>query len=123
MTLPGTILCIYVVRRFGRRSTIVLSGLVYGTTCLLVALVPQGHFAHDWPRIALAAISLTAMSVAFPALYLYSGELLPTVARNGGLGAASMFARMGSMLAPFILTTVSRRCVLNSGNLNCLDFS
>lgn len=115
MTLPGTLLCIYTVSRFGRRSSIVVSGLIYGTACILVALVPEDRFSHDWPRIVLAAISLTAMSVTFPALYLYSGELLPTVARNGGMGAASMFARLGSMLAPFILTTVRNSKNSNDG--------
>lgn len=107
VTIPGTILCIYVVRQFGRKATIISSGLLYGLTTMLVAAVPVGHFSHDWPKIALAGISLTGMSVTFPALYLYSGELLPTIARNGGMGAASMFARFGSMIAPFVLATVS----------------
>jgi len=106
VTLPGTLLCIYVVRRFGRRSTIVVSALVYGASCMMIALVPKGDYYHDWPRVMLAALALSSMSVTFPALYLYSGELLPTVVRNGGMGASSMFARLGSMIAPFILTTV-----------------
>ncbi|KAL0276169.1 UNVERIFIED_CONTAM: hypothetical protein PYX00_003792 [Menopon gallinae] len=104
VTIPGTLLCIYVVKRFGRRKTIILSGIVYGITCMLVGAVPAGRFPHEWPKIVFAGIALVSMSITFPALYLYSGELLPTVARNGGLGASSMFARFGSMIAPFILS-------------------
>ncbi|KAK6636636.1 hypothetical protein RUM43_010298 [Polyplax serrata] len=104
VTIPGTLLCIFFVKRFGRKRTIIVSGLTYGLTCILVTAFPSGAYAHDWPKILFAAISLTSMSVAFPALYLYAGELLPTVARNGGLGVSSMFARIGSMTAPFVLS-------------------
>lgn len=38
-----------------------------------------------------------------PALYLFTGELYPTVLRNAGVGASVMFSRMGSMLAPLII--------------------
>lgn len=109
VTIPGTLLCIYFVKKLGRKRTIIASGIAYGVSCILVAAVPSHVYFHDWPKIIFATISLTCMSVAFPALYLYSGELLPTVARNGGLGASSMFARIGSMLAPFALTTVSNQ--------------
>lgn len=37
-------------------------------------------------------------------MYLYAGELFPTVVRNSGVGLASTVARLGSMLAPFVAT-------------------
>lgn len=37
-----------------------------------------------------------------PALYLFTGELYPTVVRNAGVGGAVMFSRIGSMLAPLV---------------------
>ena len=64
-------------------------------------------FPGDWPRSLLAGLAVLGMSITFPALYLYSGELLPTVVRNAGLGASSMCARLGSMAAPFVLALVS----------------
>lgn len=39
-----------------------------------------------------------------PTLYLYSGELYPTLGRNVGVGGVTTFARVGSMVAPFILS-------------------
>lgn len=38
-----------------------------------------------------------------PALYLFTGELYPTVLRNAGVGCTVMCARIGSMLAPLVI--------------------
>lgn len=38
-----------------------------------------------------------------PALYLYSGELFPTVGRNVGVGGVTTFARIASMIAPLLV--------------------
>lgn len=38
-----------------------------------------------------------------PALYLFTGELYPTVLRNAGVGCTVMCARIGSMMAPLVI--------------------
>lgn len=60
-----------------------------------------------WLRLLLACSSIVGMSVSFTTVYLFSGELFPTVIRNIGVGASSMFARVGSILAPFVVSLVS----------------
>lgn len=55
----------------------------------------------------LASFGIVGMSIAFPDVYLFSGELFPTVVRNAGVGSSSMCARIGSMAAPFIAGLVS----------------
>lgn len=39
-----------------------------------------------------------------PAMYLFTGELFPTVARNAGVGSSLMFSRVGSMIAPLVVS-------------------
>ena len=47
------------------------------------------------------------ISGSFSIIYLYSGELFPTVVRTTGVGAGSMHARIGGLLAPFVADLVS----------------
>ena len=44
---------------------------------------------------------------AYAIIYLYSSELFPTSIRNSCMGACSMMARVGSMLAPLSLSVSS----------------
>ena len=45
---------------------------------------------------------------AFASIYLVAAELFPTEVRQTGLGSSSMFARVGSMLAPLIGRELSK---------------
>lgn len=51
--------------------------------------------------------SLPFRCISFPTVYLYAGELFPTVIRNVAIGLASMIARIGSMIAPFVASGLS----------------
>lgn len=97
LELPGTFLCIYTMKRFGRKRTLIASNTLCGICMLLIAVLPAY-------QVSLASIALIGMSISFPTVYLYAGELFPTVVRNVGIGAASMIARIGSMVAPFIIS-------------------
>nr|CAD7197330.1 unnamed protein product [Timema douglasi] len=100
--MPGCVVCIYFMGRFGRRNTMISSQMLAATACLLIAVVPQGEGKPEWPKVMLAGLGIVGMSFSFPTVYLYSGELFPTVVRNVGVGSASMCARIGSMVAPFV---------------------
>ena len=56
-----------------------------------------------------AAISTAAfggrfcLSASFAVLYVYASELFPTVARSAGMGISSLSARIGGIIAPFIV--------------------
>lgn len=98
LELPGTLLCIYTMKRFGRKRTLISSNTLAGICMVLIAFFPTA-------QVPLASIALIGMSMSFPTVYLYAGELFPTVVRNVGIGTASMIARIGSMVAPFLLST------------------
>lgn len=57
-------------------------------------------------KFILASLGIVGSSIAFPTIYLFSGELFPTVVRNVGVGSASMCARIGSVIAPFVSSLV-----------------
>ncbi|CAH1118752.1 unnamed protein product [Phaedon cochleariae] len=103
IAVPGALLCILLVGRAGRRATLAGSHLFTACCFLAVIAVPKGQYSHDWPRVVLAGCGITGISISMPALYLWTGELYPTVLRNAGVGTSIMFSRIGSMLAPVVV--------------------
>jgi hypothetical protein len=55
----------------------------------------------------LAMLGKLGISGSFAVIYVFSAELFPTVARSSGVGAGSMSARTGGLLAPFLADLVS----------------
>uniref|UniRef100_A0A3Q0SVD5 Organic anion transporter X n=1 Tax=Amphilophus citrinellus TaxID=61819 RepID=A0A3Q0SVD5_AMPCI len=54
-------------------------------------------------RTTLACLGKAFTSASFTTVYLYTGELYPTVIRQTGMGFVSTMARAGSMAAPAVL--------------------
>ncbi|CAH1134400.1 unnamed protein product [Ceutorhynchus assimilis] len=104
ISLPGTIICVFLVSNYGRRMTISYSYLLTATCSLLILAFPKGVYVFDWPRVILAGIGIIGLSISIPAMYLFTGELYPTVMRNSGVGLAMMFSRLGSMIAPILVS-------------------
>ena len=55
----------------------------------------------------MAMLGKMAISASFNMLYLYTGELMPTVVRSVGLGSCSMVARIAGMVAVYSSDLVS----------------
>ena len=64
-----------------------------------------------WLLITLSVIGKLCIGSGFEVLYIISSELFPTVVRNAGLGSSSACARVGSMLAPYIVQLVCLPCL------------
>uniref|UniRef100_A0A3P8RVC3 Solute carrier family 22 member 6 n=1 Tax=Amphiprion percula TaxID=161767 RepID=A0A3P8RVC3_AMPPE len=54
-------------------------------------------------RTVLACLGKAFTSASFTTVYLYTGELYPTIIRQTGMGFVSTFSRVGSMAAPAVL--------------------
>ncbi|XP_055701896.1 organic cation transporter protein isoform X2 [Phlebotomus papatasi] len=104
ITLPGTVLGIYCMKAWGRKYTLIASNALCGVSILAIAFVPEGSAVVV---VVLASSGMIGMSISFPTVYLYAGEIYPTVVRNIGMGTSSMIARIGSMLAPFVVGAIS----------------
>ncbi|XP_067642219.1 organic cation transporter protein-like [Eurosta solidaginis] len=99
LSIPGTLICYPMAKYFGRRVTLFVSNLISGIPLMIMAFVPS---LSSTMTVAMATIGLFGASMSFPTVYLYGGELFPTVVRNSGLGLCSFVGRLGSIVAPFI---------------------
>ncbi|KAK4883225.1 hypothetical protein RN001_006544 [Aquatica leii] len=97
--LPGTFVAIWLTKRFGRKYTLIGANILTGLSFLFISLVP---YDLDWVKVFLGTVGIFGLSLCFPTVYIYSGELYPTVIRNIGVGTSSTCARIGSMLAPYV---------------------
>lgn len=100
--LPGTLLCIYTIRAWGRKCTLFVSNTLIGVCLLLLAYDFNPNTIIMQKQLSLETIAMIGVNISLPAVYLFSGELLPTVVRGAGIGIALMIYQIGPILVPFI---------------------
>ncbi|XP_032089801.1 solute carrier family 22 member 6-A-like [Thamnophis elegans] len=86
----------------GRRATQASSVILAGLAILVNILVPSDLRTL---RTFLAVLGKGCLASSFNCLYLYTGELYPTVIRQTGMGLGSTLARVGGIVAPMIKMT------------------
>ena len=59
-----------------------------------------------WVTVLLSLLGKVGSSSAFSTVFLYSAEFFPTTIRNSALGVANFSARVGGMIAPYIVDLV-----------------
>lgn len=70
---------------------------------LFSALIPPEPF---WIKTTVACVGTLSLAQSFCTVYIYAGEIFPTIVRNQGVGSCSLFGRIGAMIAPFIANLV-----------------
>lgn len=98
LALCGSLLAVPLMNIMGRRTIILCCHVVCATCLFLLAFKPDSMFS-----VVCAIIGTMCSFVVFLVVYLYTSELFPTVVRNAAMGFSSMVARIGSMIAPFII--------------------
>ncbi|XP_068187519.1 solute carrier family 22 member 6 [Antennarius striatus] len=98
--IPAKLMALAMLSFLGRR--------VSQATCLFVAalvIFTNIFIPRDMQtiRTTLACLGKAFTSASFTTVYLYTGELYPTVIRQTGMGFVSTMARIGSMAAPAVL--------------------
>lgn len=97
--IPAYTLLLLTLNRWGRRTILCGCMLMAGSVLLLTIIVPKDS---NWLIILLAMVGKFAITASYGTVYIFSAEQFPTVVRNVGLGASSMIARIGGILAPFV---------------------
>ncbi|XP_077862260.1 organic cation transporter protein-like [Saccoglossus kowalevskii] len=99
--IPSALIYWLLLDKIGRRymlcGAMVLSG---------VALVTSGKYGTV--STAFAMIGKFFSSMAFGITYLFSAEIYPTCVRNAGMGISSTSARIGTIIAPFVMLLISK---------------
>lgn len=98
--IPGLFLVVVVTIYCNRKVSLVVLFTASGLFLLVFIFIPQ-HMTYTILGFAIVAQILIYM--AFTLIYLYTSEVFPTVLRNSALGFASMCARIGGFIAPFVV--------------------
>ncbi|KAJ8405774.1 hypothetical protein AAFF_G00312110 [Aldrovandia affinis] len=86
----------YLGRRISQAGCLILSGCIIFTNIFIPTDMQT-------VRTTLAVLGKGFTSASFACVYLFTGELYPTVMRQTGMGLSSTMARVGSMAAPAVL--------------------
>ena len=94
---------------------------IFENTCLMKSLAMYHFMIHTyhvfftdpwWLTTIVSSIGKFSITAAFGIMYIFTNELFPTVVRNFGMGSASLFGRLGSLIAPFMREMVSAKLYL-----------
>lgn len=94
--IPGALATIFVLDRFGRRTTVGVTLLIYGFTIIAASIVPATESLYQLTLFFVGKASLASTLVG---LYTYTVELWPTAVRNTAFSICSTAGRIGSILA------------------------
>ncbi|XP_036444465.1 solute carrier family 22 member 6-A [Colossoma macropomum] len=97
---PAKLVALAMLSFLGRRLTQATCLLASASVIFANIFVPK---EMQLVRTTLAVLGKGFTSASFTCVYLYTGELYPTVIRQTGMGFVSTMARVGSMAAPAVL--------------------
>jgi len=103
LEFPSITLVIFLLLKTGRRITLILFYSLAGASLCLTFFVPLNYFQYEWPILILNLLGRVSAINTLAVCYVYSAEVFPTVVRTAGLGSSSFWARVGPMIAPFIV--------------------
>ncbi|XP_063002163.1 solute carrier family 22 member 6-A-like [Elgaria multicarinata webbii] len=100
--IPAKLIAYIVISYFGRRITQALALILAGLSIASNIFVP-----HDLQilRTIFAVFGKGCLGASFNCVFLYTGELYPTVIRQTGMGFGNTMARVGGIVAPLVRMT------------------
>ncbi|XP_068034760.1 solute carrier family 22 member 6-B-like [Anomalospiza imberbis] len=97
--IPAKLMSILTITYVGRRFTQAITLILAGLAILANVLVPRDLRTI---RTALAVFGKGCLAASFNCVFLYTGELYPTVIRQTGMGLSNTMSRLGSIMAPLV---------------------
>ncbi|XP_053134251.1 solute carrier family 22 member 6-A-like [Hemicordylus capensis] len=96
---PAKFISLLTISFVGRRFTQAASLILAGLTILANILIPQDM---QTIRTVFAVFGKGCLAASFNCVYLFTGELYPTVLRQTGMGLSNTMSRLGGMVAPLV---------------------
>ncbi|KAG8564120.1 hypothetical protein GDO81_016330 [Engystomops pustulosus] len=100
--IPAKFFSYFVMTYIGRRVLQASSLILAGIAILVNIFVPE---ASQTVRTVITVFGKGCLAASFNCVYLYTGELYPTVIRQTGMGFGTMMARLGGIVAPLVQMT------------------
>ncbi|XP_049635615.1 solute carrier family 22 member 6 isoform X2 [Suncus etruscus] len=100
--LPAKLISFLVINSLGRKPAQLASLLLAGICILVNGVIPRDQTIV---RTSLAVLGKGCLASSFNCIFLYTGELYPTMIRQTGLGMGSTMARVGSIVSPLVSMT------------------
>uniref|UniRef100_A0A8C4WVQ1 Major facilitator superfamily (MFS) profile domain-containing protein n=1 Tax=Eptatretus burgeri TaxID=7764 RepID=A0A8C4WVQ1_EPTBU len=98
--LPMKLISAVVIGFVGRRAAQAGALLLTGVMSFALIFISKDK---QMLRASFAVAGKGCIGASFLVVFLYTGELYPTVMRQNGFGAGSMMARVGAILAPLVI--------------------
>ncbi|XP_015267426.1 PREDICTED: solute carrier family 22 member 6-A-like [Gekko japonicus] len=100
--IPAKLIAFLVICYFGRRITQALALILAG-----FSIVANIFVSEDMQilRTIFAVLGKGCLAASFNCVFLYTGELYPTVIRQTGMGFGNTMARIGGIVAPLVRMT------------------
>ncbi|XP_028394970.1 organic cation transporter protein-like isoform X2 [Dendronephthya gigantea] len=102
---PANVLTIVVIKKFGRKKTIIIGLLIAAISNVVTVSIPadRTNTGFSAGRIITAMIAKGSIYVSFIGIYIQGAEVFPTTVRNIAMGTSSACARVGSFIALYII--------------------
>ncbi|XP_067328516.1 solute carrier family 22 member 6-A-like [Anolis sagrei] len=97
--IPAKLIAFFIICYFGRRISQALSLILAGLSMVGNLFVPQDM---QLLRTVFAVFGKGCLAASFNCVFLYTGELYPTVIRSTGMGFGNTMARIGGIVAPLV---------------------
>ncbi|CAG7822389.1 unnamed protein product [Allacma fusca] len=98
--VPAYTFLLLSLNRLGRKYVLCGCMLAGGFFMAICGAIPENL---NWLLITSSMIGKLCITASYGVIYILSAENFPTVVRNAGMGASSMFARVGGILAAYIV--------------------
>lgn len=102
MEFLGNLLCL-LMDKTGRKAMHLSLMFLTGAACLSSAIpVLFGNESHNWIMVALSMVGKFGISGVYGEVFIYTGELFPTVVRSFVIAVCSFGGRIGSNSSPYM---------------------